>query len=52
MFKVKHKDTGEIIQVLDTYLDMLYHKTYFLTWINGMWQWRNADNYIPPNYTE
>lgn len=49
MFKVKHKETGEIIQVLDAYPDTIFHKTYFLCWINGMWQWRSADKYVPPN---
>ena len=52
MFKVKNKDTGEIVQVLDTYLDLGYQKTWFLIWNAGGWRWYPADKYVPPNYTE
>ena len=49
MFKVRRKGTEEIIQVLDVYLTDL-GVTYFLIWENDDWRWRNADNFVPPNY--
>lgn len=49
MFKVKHKKTGNIYQVLDTAIDMTFHRTYFLIWDFGGWRWRIADNFVPPN---
>ena len=49
MFKVKHKKSGEIYIVLDTYLDEIYANTYFLIWDNNGWRWRSADNFVPPN---
>lgn len=48
MFKVKRKDTGQIYQVLDTYLDEYFHLTYFLIWENDGWRWRLAKNFVPP----
>lgn len=50
MFKVKRISTGEILQVLDVYFDPTYHYTYFLVWENNNWRWREARNYVPPNY--
>lgn len=50
MFKVKRISTGEILQVLDTYLDPVLHLTYFLVWENDGWRWREAQRYVPPNY--
>ena len=49
MFKVKNKNTNEIVQVLDTYCDE-YGKTWFLLWIGDKWAWRAADDFVPPNY--
>lgn len=49
MFKVKRIDNNKVYQVLDTYLDMNFQKTYFLIWDNG-WCWRPAEKYVPPNY--
>lgn len=51
MFKVKDKNTKQIVQVLHAYPDDLYGKTWFLIWSNG-WRWRAADNFVPPNYEE
>ena len=50
MFKVKNKDTGAISTVLDVYLDDIFATTFFLIWENDGWRWRNAENYVPPNY--
>lgn len=50
MFKVKNKDTGAISTVLDVYLDNIFATTFFLIWENDGWRWRNAENYVPPNY--
>lgn len=50
MFKVRNKYTNEIVQVLDTYFDDMYHQTYFFLWENDGWRWRSARKYIPPNY--
>ena len=50
MFKVKNKDTGVISTVLDVYLDNIFATTFFLIWENDGWRWRNAENYVPPNY--
>lgn len=50
MFKVKRKDTGEIVQVLDTYFEELFHQTYFFIWENDGWRWRPAKNFVPPNW--
>lgn len=50
MFKVKNKKTSEIVQVLSVYMDPIYSKTFFFVWENNGWRWRNADNYVPPNY--
>lgn len=50
MFKVRNKYTNEIVQVLDTYFDDMYHQTYFFLWENGGWRWRPAQKYVPPNY--
>jgi len=50
MFKVKRKDTKEIYQVLDVYLDNVFQTTYFLIWENDGWRWRPAKNFVPPNY--
>ena len=52
MFKVKHKDTGKIYQVLDTYCEQPFHYTYFLVWDNNGWRWRQSNNFVPPNYNE
>ena len=51
MFKVRRIDNNKVYQVLDTYLDMNFQKTYFLIWDNG-WCWRPAEKYVPPNYKE
>ena len=48
MFKVKRKDNEIIYQVLDTWFDEYFHKTYFLIWDNNGWRWRPADNFVPP----
>lgn len=50
MFKVKHKTTQQIYQVLDTYFDDIFHQTYFLIWENDNWRWRPARLFVPPNY--
>lgn len=50
MFKVKRISDGKIFQVLDTYLDLMFHKTYFFMWDNDGWRWRLADGFVPPNY--
>lgn len=50
MFKAKRKQTGEIVQILDTYTDDLTGIIYFLVWDNDNWRWRLASNYVPPNY--
>lgn len=50
MFKVKNKDTGIISTVLDVYLDNIFATAFFLIWENDGWRWRNAENYVPPNY--
>lgn len=50
MFNVKRKSTGEIHQVLDTYLDGTLGVTYFLIWENNDWRWRPASSFVPPNY--
>ena len=50
MFKVKSKDTGVMSTVLDVYLDNIFATTFFLIWENDGWRWRNAENYVPPNY--
>lgn len=50
MFKVKRISTGEILQVLDTYLDPVLHLTYFLVWENDGWRWRQADKFVPPSW--
>lgn len=50
MFKVKRIKTGEILQVLDTWFDELFHQTYFLVWENNGWRWRPASNFAPPNW--
>jgi len=52
MFKVKHKETKKIYQVLDTYLDSIHGVTMFLIWDNKGWRWRPAHNFIPPNWEE
>lgn len=48
MFKVKRIKTGEILQVLDTWFDELFHQTYFLVWENNGWRWRPASSFVPP----
>lgn len=50
MFKVKRIETGEIYQVLDVFYEPVFHQTYFLVWDNDGWRWREAKNYVPPNY--
>jgi len=50
MFKVKRIKDGEIVQVLDTFLDNVYGVTYFFLWDNDGWRWRSAKNFVPPNY--
>lgn len=50
MFKAKRKSTGEIHQILDTYLDGTLGVTYFLIWENNDWRWRPASSFVPPNY--
>lgn len=50
MFKVKNKETGVISTVLDVYLDHIFATTFFLIWESDGWCWRNAENYVPPNY--
>lgn len=52
MFRVKRIKTGEILQVLDTWFDELFHQTYFLVWENNGWRWRLASNFAPPNWEE
>lgn len=52
MFKVKRKNTGEIFQVLEAYVDEIYGTTFFLVWENGNWRWRAASGFVPPNYEE
>ena len=49
MFRVKRINTGEILQVLDTHVDELFHLTYFLVWENDGWRWRPAHSFVPPN---
>lgn len=49
MFNVKRIKTGEILQVLDTTFDEMFHKTYFLVWENNAWRWRDSKNFVPPN---
>lgn len=44
MFKVKRIETNKIYTVLDTYLDEVFHQTYFFIW-EGRWCWRPADKY-------
>ena len=48
MFKAKKIKTGEIVQVLDTYIDDYFNITYFLIWENNGWRWRLAKNFVPP----
>ena len=50
MFRVKNIKTKEIIQVLDTMVDDVYGITFFLIWENNGWRWRDAKNFVPPNY--
>lgn len=50
MFKVKHKITGEIHQILDVYTDEVTDVTFFFLWDNDGWRWRPANNFVPPNY--
>ena len=50
MFKVKRKQDGKIVQVLDTYVDNNLGITYFLLWENDNWRWRLSNNYLPPKY--
>ena len=50
MFKAKRKRDGEIVQILDTYVDDYLGITYFFLWENDGWRWRSANNYVPPNY--
>lgn len=50
MFKVKNKETGVVSTVLDVYLDNVFATTFFLIWESDGWRWRNAENYVPPNY--
>ena len=50
MFKAKRKTTGEIFQILDTYLDNDLGNTFFLIWENDGWRWRPANGFVPPNY--
>ena len=50
MFRAKRKNTEEIFQVLDTYLDEIFGQTYFLIWENNGWRWRPAKNFVPPNW--
>ena len=52
MFRVKRIKTGEILQVLDTWFDELFHQTYFLVWENNGWRWRPASSFVPPNWEE
>ena len=52
MFKVKRIDNEQIYQVLDTYFDDMFHKTYFLIGDNDGWRWRPAAMYVPPNYVK
>lgn len=52
MFRAKRKNTEEIFQVLDTYLDEIFGQTYFLIWENNGWRWRPAKNFVPPNWEE
>ena len=49
MFKVKHKETNQIYQVLDVWFDEILHQTYFLIWDNNGWRWRPARKFVPPN---
>lgn len=51
MFKAKRKSTGEILQILDTYLDESLGTTFFLIWENDGWRWRPAQAFVPPNYS-
>ena len=48
--KFFHIKTKEIIQVLDTMVDDVYGVTFFLIWENNGWRWRDAKNFVPPNY--
>lgn len=50
MFKAKRKTTGEVFQILDTYLDNDLGNTFFLIWENDGWRWRPANGFVPPNY--
>lgn len=50
MFKAKRIDSGKIYQILDTYCDITFHKTYFLVWDNNGWRWRQADKFVPPSW--
>lgn len=52
MFKVKKKENEKIYQVLDTSVDDIYGLTYFLIWENNGWRWRDAKNFVPPNWEE
>ena len=52
MFKVRRRNSEEIVTVLDTYLDDILAVTFFLIWENGDWRWRPASNFVPPNYRE
>lgn len=50
MFRVKHKKTGKIYQVLDTHYNELYGLLMFLVWDNNDWRLRPSRNFVPPNY--
>ena len=50
MFRVKNIKTKEIFQVLDTMVDDVYGVTFFLIWEAHGWRWRDAKNFVPPNY--
>ena len=49
LFKVKHKETNQIYQVLNVWFDEILHQTYFLIWDNNGWRWRPAHKFVPPN---
>jgi hypothetical protein len=52
MFKVRRKDTNEIVTVLSVDVDHIFSKTFFFVWENNGWRWRDSINYVPPNYKE
>lgn len=50
MFKVKNKETKEIVTVLDVYQDNVYNSYFFFIWNTELNKWDSvsANNFVPP----